>query len=526
MKTCFIYFLAYTLLSLGGCSSGESKVDAELVVSTGSLSFESNGETKTFHIKTNAKAVISSTADWCTIAFNQEEIPSTFPVYVTAGENPDLAERSAQIRITVENLSAAVEISQQKAIPPLPPPVADPELPEFIPPDQTGMTSDAPALAPQMKIGWNLGNSLEACSATSAGETLWGNPKTTKRLIDSVKTAGFNTVRIPCAWNGYIEDPENFKIRASWLKRVQEVVDYCIDNEMYALLNIHWGGGWLEENPFYASREAVNKKQQALWKQIAIHFRDYDEHLLFAGTNEVHADYGNPSPENIEVQLSYNQTFVDAVRATGGRNACRNLVVQAYNTNIGHAVDYFELPEDAAQNRLMLEVHYYDPYDFCLDASSAIYLWGKDYTGRNVSSWGQEDWVDERFALMKTHFIDRGIPVILGEYCATLRSSLNGAAKDNHIISRNYYLHYVTRKALENGLVPLYWDNGHTGDNGSGLFNRSTGNQVHPDAIRSIISPYTVNLQTQKSHHPPDWAFCGENPEYLGFFTTFTSIIK
>ncbi|MDR1883859.1 MAG: cellulase family glycosylhydrolase, partial [Prevotella sp.] len=213
MRTVFIYLLAYTQLLLSGCSFGESKEEAELVVSTGLLSFGSDGDTKTFHIKTNARAVISSTATWCTVAFNQSDLPSLFPVFVTVSENMDLTERSTQIRITVEHLSAAVEISQKEATLPAPPPFLeeDPVLPEFILPDQTGMTRDAFDLSIQMGIGWNLGNALEACSLTSAGETLWGNPRTTKRLIDSVQAAGFSTVRIPCAWSGYMEDTVVFK---------------------------------------------------------------------------------------------------------------------------------------------------------------------------------------------------------------------------------------------------------------------------------------------------------------------------
>jgi endoglucanase len=257
-------------------------------------------------------------------------------------------------------------------------------------------------------------------------------------------------------------------------------------------VNIHWDGGWLEEHPLFVHQVEVNKKQKALWEQIAVYFRDYDEHLLFAGTNEVHANYGNPTSEHIQVQESYNQTFVDAVRATGGRNAWRPLIVQAYNTNITHAKDHMTMPEDAPgiTDRLMAEVHFYDPFDFTLDATSAKYLWGADYAGHAATSdWAQEAWVDEAFGMMKTKFVDNGIPVILGEYGAMLRSSLpNGLA--DHIKARNHYLNYVTNAAKENGLVPVYWDNGGTGNNSSGLFNRATGEQVHSDAITAIVSAF------------------------------------
>ncbi|MDR1370581.1 MAG: glycoside hydrolase family 5 protein [Dysgonamonadaceae bacterium] len=357
-----------------------------------------------------------------------------------------------------------------------------------IPADKTGMNSDAVVLSGKIGLGWNLGNTLEASNANSASETMWGNPQASKILIDSVKAAGFNAVRIPCAWNGYIEDPVTYKIKDSWLARVKEVVDYCVENDMYAILNIHWDGGWLENNPIYSKQEAVNKKQKALWKQIAVYFRDYDEHLLFAGTNEVHVDYREPSNENIAVQSSYNQTFIDAVRSTGGRNMWRNLIVQAYNTNIDWAVKYLTLPVDPTSNRMMVEVHYYDPYEFCLKEDNSVFLWGKDFTGSGMVSWGQEDWVNTQFKKMKTHFTDKGIPVILGEYGTILRTNLAPADYISHLKARNYYLNYVTKIALQNGMVPVYWDNGSTGNNAFGLFNRHTGKQVHADAIQAIIN--------------------------------------
>ncbi len=397
--------------------------------------------------------------------------------------NPGLWSRSGSITFSLKDITQVVTINQEgNGL--------------QIPADNTGMSSSAMLLSQKMKAGWNVGNSLEAVNingdVVTPGETLWGNPKITKTLIDAVKAAGFKTVRIPCAWNGYIEDPGTYKLQDSWLARVKEVVDYCVDNDMYAIINTHWDGGWLEEHPLYAHQAEVSEKFQALWEQIAVYFRDYDEHLLFAGTNEVHADYGNPTSEHIEVQESYNQTFVDAVRSTGGKNAWRTLVVQAYNTNIGHAINYMTMPMDSPgiTDRLMAEVHFYDPWDFAGDAASSKYLWGAAFVGSpHVSDWGQEAWVDDTFGSMKSKFVDNGIPVLLGEYGPTFRASLpNGLA--DHIAARNYYLNYVTHAAKENGLVPVYWDNGHTGNNGSGLFNRANGAQVYADAINAITSVF------------------------------------
>lgn len=351
-----------------------------------------------------------------------------------------------------------------------------------------GMSSNAVTLASKMKIGWNLGNALESTSGVNAAnETSWGNPKTSVGLIKAVKAAGFNAIRIPCAWSGYIQDQTTYQIKDSWLARVQEVVDYAISNDMYVILNIHWDGGWLEEHPDYANQAAVNKKQKALWQQIAVYFRDYDEHLIFAGTNEVHAGYSTPTTENNIVQQSYNQTFVDAVRATGGKNAVRNLVVQSYNTNIQYAVDFLKMPNDQANQRLMTEVHFYDPWDFAGDENSNVYLWGKAYNGNaHVSTWGQEDWADSSFKKMKESFGDKGIPVILGEYGAILRSNV-GSDQALHLKARNAYLTYITKIAHANSIVPFYWDNGNTGNSGFGLFNRSTYQIVQTEALAALM---------------------------------------
>lgn len=361
--------------------------------------------------------------------------------------------------------------------------------------DNSGVTSNAMTLYSKMGIGWNLGNALESCSSsTSASETSWGNPKTTQALIDAVKAAGFNTVRIPCAWSGYIEDQSTYRIKDSWLARVKEVVDYCINDGLYVVLNSHWDGGWRDDSPYYSTQVAVNAKHKAIWQQIAVYFRDYDEHLIFAGTNEVGVNLsGTPTAENLSVQKSYNQVFVDAVRATGGKNTYRNLLVQAYATNIAYANTYMTMPTDATSNRLMAEVHFYDPWDYCgleADASwgNVIYYWGKeagyDQYG-TISSWGQEDWVREEFGLMKTKFVDNNIPVVMGEYGAIYRT---GTSQANLDASRNYYLNYVTKEALAYGIVPVYWDNGATGNLSFGLFDRSSGAQVRSSAINAIIS--------------------------------------
>ncbi len=235
----------------------------------------------------------------------------------------------------------------------------------------------APQVASQMTVGWNLGNTLEAiCS-----ETAWGNPAASQTLINAVKAAGFNSIRIPVSWDCHTAPSGTTTIPADWMARVKQVVDYAISQDMFVVLNIHWDNGWLQDHPTFAFQTAVNAKQQAYWTQIATTFRTYDHHLLFAGTNEVHADYGTPTAEHNTVQQSYNQTFVNAVRATGGNNASRTLVVQTYNTNIQHGLNFFNMPTDTIASRLMVEVHHYDPYDFTLNPNGACNVWGSRVPG-------------------------------------------------------------------------------------------------------------------------------------------------
>lgn len=329
----------------------------------------------------------------------------------------------------------------------------------------------AQQVASQIQLGWNIGNTLEAiCS-----ETYWGNPQVNQTLINAVKAAGFNAIRIPAAWDCHANQ-STMTIDSAWMARVKQVVDYAYNQNMYVILNIHWDGGWLEEHPFYSYQNAVNQKQYAYWTQIANTFKNYNERMLFAGTNEVHADYGTPTSEHIAVQQSYNQTFVDAVRATGGNNASRTLVVQTYNTNPWHGLNYFSLPSDSIANRLIVEIHHYDPYDFTINPNGPCLAWGAPYPQYSQCSWAQEAYHDDLFSQVRARWVDNGIPVIIGEYAAAQRANLNES-------SRLYWHEYVNRAARNNGIKTFLWDTG----NSSGVFNRNNGaitNQALLDAIK------------------------------------------
>jgi endoglucanase len=357
-----------------------------------------------------------------------------------------------------------------------------------LPADQTGMGSNAVQLAAKMKLGWNLGNTLEAIG----GETNWGNPLTTKALIDKVKQSGFNAVRIPCSWDQYA-DQSTAKIQDQWLDRVKQVVQYCIDDSLYVILNIHWDGGWLDNNINSRAQATVNAKQKAFWEQIATKMRGFDEHLLFASANEPPVD----DATQMSILLSYHQTFVNAVRSTGGKNTYRVLVVQGPSTDIDKTTTLMNtLPTDPTPNRMMAEVHYYAPWQFCgltEDATwgSMFYYWGQGFhsttdPSRNAT-WGEEDYVIAEFQKMKTKFVNAGIPVVLGEYGAIRRTTLTGDALTLHLAARAYWDKYITQQAKANGLLPFYWDEGSLSNNGFGIMNRQNNTVGDQQALDALI---------------------------------------
>jgi len=329
------------------------------------------------------------------------------------------------------------------------------------------MSSTAVQLAAKIKVGLNIGNTLEA----TGGETAWGNPLITNDLIKAIKQNGFNAIRLPCAWDSHANQT-TAQINADWLARVKQVVQYCVDNNMYVIVNIHWDGGWLETNCTTDKQAATNAKQKAYWEQIATTLRGFDEHVLFASANEPNVS----DATQMSVLLSYHQTFINAVRSSGGKNAYRVLIVQGPSTDITLTNTLMtKMPTDKVSNKMMAEVHYYTPWNFCgmtADANygNMFYYWGANNhsttdTAHNPT-WGEESTVDANLALMKQQFSDKGIPVIVGEFGAITRTNLTGDALKLHLASRAYFFKYVTKQSIANGFLPFFWDTG-------GLINRN-----------------------------------------------------
>jgi endoglucanase len=346
----------------------------------------------------------------------------------------------------------------------------------------------APVTTTSLGKGWNLGNSLDALNTrakyplTTSQETYWGNPAVNQQIFNGVAAAGFKSVRIPVSWLQYMD--RNNNVQPFFLARVKQVVDMALNAGLYVIINQHHHKGELD--PTNRKSAAANAKLQALWTQVGNHFKNYDNRLIFAGTNEILVNYSAPSQENCTVQASFNQTFVNAVRATGGNNTTRTLIFQGYNTNIDHTIDVCgaKVPTDPTAGRLMAEFHYYDPWNFALNADSSIWQWGSIATDPAATeTWANEAYVDSKMAKLKVTYADKGVPVIIGEYGAIAKTEYDAPMK-----YRNYWDQYMTGSAIRHGFATYYWDNGYPDNHQFGLFNRNTGAQYYPTTISAIVN--------------------------------------
>ena len=324
--------------------------------------------------------------------------------------------------------------------------------------------------------GWNLGNTLDAIGGgnSPSSETSWGNPKTTKAMIDAVKAQGFSAVRVPVSWGNHTTG-DNFTIDSKWLARVKEVVDYCIDNDMYVILNIHHDTSTQYYYPSSEYKERSVKFVNSIWTQVAKYFKDYDQKLIFETLNEPRlagtgdewwfdVNYPNNAVrDSISAINALNQTAVDAIRAAGGKNTDRCIMVPGYGASIdGCTTSTFKLPDDSTPNRLIVSVHAYTPYNFALNANGTA-----EFTNDLKNE------VDYLYSTIKSHFIDKGVPAIIGE---TSASNKNNAAE------RVKWAQYYMGKSAEYGVPCMLWDNN--------AFNGSDKGECHGHLNRSTLGWY------------------------------------
>ncbi len=350
-------------------------------------------------------------------------------------------------------------------------------------------------LVKDMGLGWNLGNTLDVCNADRNGdggvdessekvdETLWGNPKTKKALFESLKKDGVKSVRIPVTWRDHLGKAPDYKIDEDWMNRVQEIVDYARSCGMYVIINLHHDGGddlecgaWIKNAD--KDYDGVMEKYKAVWKQIAERFKDYSDYLVFESMNEVGFD--NVSEDKgFELVNKINQEFVDLIRSSGGNNEKRHLLIAGYWTDITRSCAGIVMPEDTA-DRCILSVHYYTPWQFCINGNPAI--------------WGSEAEVNELnrlFDMLNDKFISNGVPVILGEY------GVNSAAED---VSRIYWCESVVKKCTDLGIATFFWDNGEEVDRET--YQWRTDGLL--DALKKASSGEDYTVEPPKEKEPAD----------------------
>ncbi len=370
-------------------------------------------------------------------------------------------------------------------------------------------SSDPREVAAALGLGWNLGNQFDAHNSGVASETAWGNPRASQKLFDAVAASGIRTVRIPVTWLGQFGSAPDYAIKKDYLDRVAEVVGYAENAGLNAIINIHHDGAdgahWLDIKGAAndAAKNAEVKKQiTAIWTQIAERFKDKGPWLIFESFNEIHdGGWGwganrNDGGKQYRTLNEWNQTFVDAVRATGGNNATRYVAVPGYVTNPELTMENLVLPTDRAQ-KTIVAVHFYDPNEYTLNAKFSE--WG--HTGKDKESWGDEQNVRDVFSKLKAKYVDNGIPVYIGEMGNVNRST------DRARKFRLYYMEYVAKAACDNGLAPIIWDNGaqSAGRECSGLFNRTTGNFY--DDGGDVISVMVKALTTDSPDYTLDTVY-------------------
>lgn len=501
VKYLFVLLLAFVCgMSLSACSNDDDDyVAPNFKVLNSELAFNGLGGTQTLNVRADAqpKASVIEGADWCSVVY-KDFAGGTYNFDVTVAASDEDEATTATIRVIQGYSRKDVTVTRAKKG-------------EVVTPDEPNadMNKSAMDIAQLMYPGWNLGNTMEGGDSKNlwknagvATETAWQSTKTTQALIDAVKAAGFKSVRIPCAWvMGHITDADNCTIDPAWMKRVKEIVDYCIADGLYVIINQHWDGGWIEHNGLTANSDINKTKTQLtkIWTQIANNFKAYDEHLIFAGMNEPGVGSGDGDIISVAEMSNriaeYEQTFINAVRATGGNNAKRVLIVQGPNTNIDNFVanNYMSKITDSASDRLMVEVHFYDPYNFTdmsEDQSWGKYClyWGKNNTngsvaGRTADAKYNEDYVEAQMKKMKTNFFDKGYPVLIGEFGANQRLAI-GQDPVHDASVKDYYKAVVT-SAINNGCVPVAWD---TNSNfpSMTIFNRAGANISNANVMESI----------------------------------------
>ncbi len=347
-----------------------------------------------------------------------------------------------------------------------------------------------PATPPALNLGWNLGNQLDAFYTYGEmkdmpDENCWGSPSVTQATIDGVKAAGFTSIRIPITWLRKIGPSPDYTIDPDWMARAYEVVEYAEKAGLYAIINIHHDecnndGHWLDVAAAASDvgkNALIKNKLTRVWTQIAEKFKDKGDFLIFESLNEIQdggwgwsEDFQANPQKQCNILNQWNQVFVDAVRATGGNNATRWLGVPTYAANPKYA-EYAQMPSDPA-GKVMLAVHFYDPSPYTI-GTEQYSDWGHTGEAGKKCDYGDEDYVEETFKMLNQNYVQKNVPVYIGEFGCSLRDMSDTRAWKFYL----YYMEYVVKAAHDYGLPCFVWDNGAGGEGQEhhGYIDRTTG---------------------------------------------------
>lgn len=499
MKRILYILSALIVASSCGPDNPQQTETVKLSVDKTSLEFTAEGGSQTFTVTASEQLYLVPGDGWVSASKGSKSADHKTVVTVTVQENKATETRQTRISVVAGEEKQYVEVSQaagagggdnggQTGT-------------EAVVPENTGNT--AWQFAAKFGIGWNLGNHFDAQKNGVSGETLWGNDKATQATFDKVKAAGFTTVRIPVTWMGHIGEAPEYKIEDAWLDRVAEVVGYAEKAGLNVIVNMHHDGAdskwWLDIKTAALNpevHEQIKAQVKAMWGQIAAKFSDKGDFLVFEAFNEIHdGGWGwgaNRTDEGKQYNClnEWNQTFVDAVRGAGGKNADRILGIPAYCTNTDIAIESLVMPKDSQEGRLMVSVHCYDPYDYTLAAKRSE--WGHTADASKKCPGDNEGDLKTVFEKLYVNFVSENIPVYMGEFGCVNRATVREQA------FQQYYLKYYAKLAKTYGVPAIIWDNGAYPKDGDykechAFIDHGTGEYCSPEAksaIEALITSY------------------------------------
>ena len=456
MVTTFKTVLLGSLIIFLMMACSDKKKELNIIIEPTSFQFSQAGGSKTFGITPNEPATLQSSETWCKVILeNNTPVQAFYKITVEPNTTPEI--RHAVITVCVKEHVEKISIEQAAYI-------HSEEKPEKYTVRENLTTHQ---LINEMGLGINLGNTLDAVgdwinpSSILNYEQAWGSPVITQDIIEGYAKAGYSSLRIPVSWGNLLSD--DFKVHPDLMDRVEKILNWTLDCGMVAIINIHHENEWIKQVPIDSK---AKEKYTSIWKQICQRFEKYGDHLLFEPMNEIGYDEiwtpWSGSEADKTKALGYvndlNQLFVDIVRNSGGNNAKRHLLVEIYNTGIEYAYDpLFKMPDDPA-NRLAITVHYYTPATFAILGAGEDAGWGV-----GQESWGTEQDFKElnnNMDLLKKKCVDKGIPVIIGEYCASSQGRTQEVVR--------LFCVAVTEAIYSRGMCPMLWDTP------GGQYNRQT----------------------------------------------------